>query len=103
MILFPSFQVFSQAQEKHPDSYYVNSHISGIVTNTIVYSLDKPLPEESKQACQNYLSNYGRINLATISDSAITMVFNNQVISNEQIYLFIQRLEMNYIYKHKHR
>ncbi len=99
--LFPTFSSIAQVQEKHPDSYYANSHVTGIGTKTIVYHLDKALSPQLEQACQDYLSNYPRITQAVVSSNSITMEFNENIVSNEMIYLFIQRLEMNYIYKPK--
>lgn len=99
--LFSSVHVFSQAQEKHPDSYYANSHVTGIGTSTIVYHLDNALSAQVAQDCQTYLSNYPRIAHAIVNSSSIILEFNEPITTNEQIYLFIQRLEMNYIYKQK--
>lgn len=100
-LLFPSVKSFAQAQEKHPDSYYANTHVSGVGTTTIIYHLDNALTPQLAQACQDYLSTYPRIAHASVSNNAITMEFNENIVSNEMIYLFIQRLEMNYIYKPK--
>jgi hypothetical protein len=94
--LFPTFSSIAQVQEKHPDSYYANTHITGIGTNSIVYHLDNPIDSKILQACSDYIAGYKHVVKFEITSTAINMLFAEPV-SNEQIYLFIQRLEMNFL------
>lgn len=99
--LFSGSISYGQQLEKHDDSAFVNQHVTGVGTTTIVYHLDHPMSDDSRQACLEYLNNYPRILSASVSSSSVTMEFAEQIVSNEMIYLFIQRLEMNYIRKPK--
>lgn len=97
LFLFPEFIAFSQVSEKHPDSFYANSHVAGVGTKSIVYHLDKPIDSKLVSACSDYITKNKHVITHEISDSEIKMEFQ-EVTSNEMIYYFIQRLEMYFIY-----
>lgn len=100
--LFSAFTSFGQQLEKHEDGVYLNPHVSGVGSPTIVYHLDAPLATTVLDELEIYLESMNAITGVAIAGQDISITFK-EATTHEMIYLFIQRMEMLYINKPKNR
>lgn len=100
--LFSAFNSYGQQLEKHDDGVYVNSHVTGVGSSTIVYHLTSPLETTLLDELRVYLESMNAITHVEVNGLDISIEFKEPT-TNEMIYLFIQRMEMLYIYKPKNR
>jgi hypothetical protein len=96
--LFSAIAAHGQQFEKHEDIAYSNPNVSGVGSSTIVYHLASPLETNVLAELKNYMESLEAITAVEINGSDISIRFK-QATTNQMIYLFIQRMEMLYIYK----
>ncbi|MNE43959.1 hypothetical protein D3C87_00370 [compost metagenome] len=96
--LFHGFNSYGQQFEKHHDSVYVNQHVTGVGTPTVVYHLTTPLGTTILDELEIYLESMNAINDVQINGLDISIQFKENT-THEMIYLFIQRMEMLYVYR----
>ncbi len=97
---FSTIAVYGQQSEKHEDHVYLNPNISGVGTSTIVYHLTSPLETTILADLENYMESLEAITQVDINGQDISIRFK-EATTNQMIYLFIQRMEMLYIYKNQ--
>lgn len=96
--LFSGSISYGQQLEKHDDHVFVNQHVTGVGTPIIVYRLTDPVEPKILDELTVYLKNMNAIRDVRIDGSDIAIQFKENT-TNEMIYLFIQRMEMLYIYR----
>jgi hypothetical protein len=95
---FSTLTVYGQQFEKHEDNAYVNPNVTGVGTPVIVYHLTAPLETKVLAELKDYMDSFEGITRVDTEGNQITLHFK-QATTNEMIYLFIQRMEMLYIYR----
>jgi hypothetical protein len=96
---FSAFTAYGQQSEKQIDTDYINPNISGVGSATVVYHLKSPLETTVLAELENYMESLDAITGVDINGSDISITFK-EATTHKMIYLFIQRMEMYYIYKH---
>jgi len=96
--LFSTIAAYGQQFEKHEDNVYANPNVTGVGSPTIVYHLSSPLETKVLDELKNYLESMEAITQVDINGQDVSIRFK-QATTNEMIYLFIQRMEMLYVYK----
>nr|WP_294860823.1 hypothetical protein [uncultured Fluviicola sp.] len=96
--LISALNSYGQQVERHEDSVYANSHVSGVGSPTVVYHLASSLETTILDELENYLESMNAITQVDINGLDISIHFKEST-TNEMIYLFIQRIEMLYINK----
>lgn len=96
--LFHGFNSYGQQFEKHDDSVYVNPHVTGVGTPMVVYHLTTPLETTILDELEIYLESLNAITDVQVNGLDISIQFKENT-THEMIYLFIQRMEMLYIYR----
>ena len=96
--LFSAFNCFGQQIEKHEDSEYINPHVTGVGSSTIVYHLTASLSTNLLNELENYLESMNAITEVEVNGLDISIQFK-EATTNQMIYPFIQRMEMLYINK----
>lgn len=95
---FPGFVSFGQQHEKHEDIVFSNSQVTGVGTPTITYHLIHKLDPQVGVELKNYLTAMNAIVDVQVKDLEVIIQFKENT-THEMIYLFIQRMEMLYIYR----
>nr|WP_294862400.1 hypothetical protein [uncultured Fluviicola sp.] len=95
---FSANTAYSQQVEKHEDHVNVNPNISGLGTSTVVYHLSSPLETEVLVDLKNYMESFKAITQVDINGQDISIQFK-EAVTYQTIHLFIERMEMLYIYK----
>lgn len=96
--LFHGFNSYGQQFEKHHDSVYVNQHVTGVGTPTVVYHLTTSLETTILDELEIYLESLNAILDVQVNGLDISIQFKENT-THEMIYLFIQRMEMLYVYR----
>jgi hypothetical protein len=96
--LFSAFASYGQQLEKHPDGVYSNPHVTGVGSSTVVYHSPVVLETTILGELESYLESMNAITQVDINGQDISIEFK-EATTNELIYLFIQRMEMLYIYR----
>ncbi len=100
LFLFPAFSSYGQQVETHEDHSYANPNVSGVGSNTVVYHLNTPLKTNVLDELKNYMESLNAITKVEINGQDISIRFK-EATTHQMIYLFIQRMEMYYIYKNQ--
>jgi len=95
-----AFAVYGQQSERHEDNVYSNPNVSGVGTSTIVYHLSSPLETTVLADLENYMESLDAITQVDVNGLDISIRFK-EVTTNQMIYLFIQRMELLYIYRNQ--
>lgn len=96
--LISAFNSYGQQIERHDDNVYSNQHVSGVGSSIIVYHLTTSLETNILDELENYLESMNAITQVDVNGLDISIQFK-EATTNEMIYLFIQRMEMLYIYR----
>jgi hypothetical protein len=96
--LFSTFTVSGQQFERHEDNVYANPNVSGVGTSTVVYHLATQLETNVLGELEVYMESFDAITQVDINGQDISIKFK-EITTNQMIYLFIQRMEMLYIYR----
>lgn len=96
--LFSVFAAYGQQSETHEDHTYINPNVSGVGSPTIVYHLNSPLETTVLAELETYMESLNPITQVDINGNDISITFK-QPTTHQMIYLFIQRMEMLYVYK----
>lgn len=100
--LFFASASYGQQLEKHEDAVYANPYITGVGSPTVVYHLTTALETTVIDELTIYLESMNAITDVEVNGLDISIAFKEPT-THEMIYLFIQRMEMLYIYKPKNR
>lgn len=95
---FSTFSVYGQQSERHEDNVYANPNISGVGSSTVVYHLSYPLETTVLNELENYMESLDAITQVDVNGQDISIQFKHAT-THQMIYLFIQRMEMLYVYK----
>ncbi|MGV3609764.1 MAG: hypothetical protein ACO1N0_02370 [Fluviicola sp.] len=98
LFLFSGFSAYSQQLEAHEDHVYANPNVSGVGTQTVVYHLNSPLETTILSELESYMESLNAIAGVDIIGQDISIQFKH-ITSHQSIRLFIERMEMLYIYK----
>ena len=98
LFLFSGFSAYSQQLESHEDHVYANPNVSGVGTQTVVYHLNSPLETTILAELESYMESLNAIAGVDIIGQDISIQFKH-ITSHQSIRLFIERMEMLYIYK----
>lgn len=98
LFFFSAFTAYGQQIETHADIDYANPNVSGVGSATVVYHLKSPLETTVLAELENYMESLNAIAGVDINGSDISITFK-EATTHKMIYLFIQRMEMYYIYK----
>lgn len=96
--LFSAFSSYGQQIEKHEDEVYANPNVTGVGSHTVVYHLTAPLETTTLAELKNYMESLNAITQVDINGQDIAIRFK-EATTHEMIHLFIQRMEMLYIYR----
>lgn len=96
--LFSALNSFGQQLERHDDGVYLNPHISGVGSPTVVYHLSSSIETTVLSELEIYLESMNAITQVNVTGPDIFIEFREPT-TNEMIYPFIQRMEMLYIYR----
>ncbi|WP_430404360.1 hypothetical protein [Fluviicola sp.] len=95
---FSTFSAYSQQFEGHEDHVYANPNVSGVGSSTIIYHLNHPLETTVLGDLEVYMESLEAITQVDINGQDISIGFKHAT-THQMIYLFIQRMEMLYVYK----
>jgi hypothetical protein len=98
LFFFSAITAYSQQSETHEDHAYANPNVSGVGSSTIVYHLNSPLETNVLAELETYMESLNAITQVDINGTDISIQFKHAT-THQMIYLFIQRMEMLYIYK----
>lgn len=98
--LFFAITAYGQQSERHEDNVYVNPNVSGVGSAIIVYHLTSPLETTILADLENYMESLDAITQVDVNGQDISIRFK-EATTNQMIYLFIQRMEMLYIYRNQ--
>lgn len=98
LFFFSAFTAYSQQSETHGDHGYANPNVTGVGSSTIVYHLNSPLETNVLAELETYMESLNAISQVDINGQDISIQFKH-ITTHESIYLFIQRMEMLYVYK----
>jgi hypothetical protein len=96
--LFSGFTAYGQQFERHEDNVYANPNVSGVGSSTVVYHLNSPLETTILAELENYMESLNAITQVDVNGQDISIQFKHAT-THQMIYLFIQRMEMLYVYK----
>jgi hypothetical protein len=98
LFFFSGFSAYSQQLEAHEDHVYVNPNVSGVGTSTVIYHLNAPLETNVLAELESYMESLNAIDQVDINGQDISIQFKH-ITTHQSIRLFIERMEMLYIYK----
>ena len=98
LFFLSAFTAYSQQLEGHEDHVHINPNVSGVGSSTIVYHLNSPLETKVLAELETYMESLNAIAQVDINGPDISIQFKH-VTTHESIRLFIERMEMLYIYK----
>lgn len=98
LFFFSAFTAYSQQSQTHEDHEYANPNVSGVGSSTIVYHLNQPLETTILADLEAYMESLEAITQVDVNGQDISIQFKHAT-THQMIYLFIQRMEMLYIYK----
>lgn len=96
--LSSAFNSYGQQVEKHEDGVFAHPNVTGVGTHTVVYHLTTPLETTTLAELKNYMESLNAITEVAINGQDISLRFK-EITTNEMIHLFIQRMEMLYVYR----
>jgi hypothetical protein len=98
VFLFSALTVYGQQSERHEDNVYANPNVSGVGSSKVVYHLNFQLETTVLDELKIYMESLSAITHVDINGQDISIQFK-EATTNQMIYLFIQRMEMLYIYR----
>ena len=98
LFLFSGFSAYGQQLEAHEDHVYANPNVSGVGTSTVVYHLNSPLETNVLAELETYMESLNAVAQVDINGPDISIQFKH-ITSHQSIRLFIERMEMLYVYK----
>lgn len=98
--LFPGINGFAQQHEKHEDIVFSHPQVTGVGTPTVTYHLTKKLDPQIGEELKNYFSGLNAIVAVQLKEMEVVLQFKENT-THEMISLYINRLEMNFVYKQK--
>ncbi len=98
LFFFSGFTAYSQQSETHDDHEYANPNVSGVGSSTIVYHLNSPLETNVLAELESYMESLNAVAQVDVNGQDISIQFKH-ITTHQNIHLFIERMEMLYIYK----